>query len=170
MKRWTPEAGVAAFSSGYTDLGNLVMGPDNRLVMTDRGAHRVYRLSRNAGNPTAIAGNGAAFGGGDGFPALETGLAGVRGVWFLPNGSYLLATHEGSQIWDVDTAGIIHPFADGWRNFHFGDGDWFYSPVPKLSECRSVALDPAGNVLIVENDFGFVRRIRFPPFGDRTFP
>jgi hypothetical protein len=48
--------------------------------------------------------------------------------------------------------------------FRFGDGEWFYNSGPKVSECRSVAVDPLGNMLIVENDAGYVRRIRFLPF------
>jgi sugar lactone lactonase YvrE len=164
IKKWTPDDGVETFSDGFLDLGNIIMGADARLVVTDRGANSVYRLSRNAGNRTLIAGNGKESGGGDGFLAVETGLHGVRGIWFLPTGGYLLATHEGSHVWYVDTAGIIHLFVDGARHFHFGDGEWFYNPGPKVSECRSVAVDPAGNILIVENDAGYVRRIRFLPF------
>jgi hypothetical protein len=44
---------------------------------------------------------------------------------------------------------------------HSGDGAWFNSPGFKVSEVRSVTMDHDGNILIVENDFGYVRRIRF---------
>jgi hypothetical protein len=162
VKKWTAGTGVKTFSNGYTDLGNIVVRPDGDLVVTDRGANLVYVLSKK-GVPTIIAGNGSTSGGGDGQPALQTGLNQVRGVWFLPNGGYLFATHAGSQVWYVDTQGIIHLFVDGLPNAHAGDGQWFYSKIPKVSECRSVAVDPSGNILIVENDGGYVRRIRFVP-------
>ena len=164
MKQWTPSGGVKTFRGGFNELGNIAMGPDGRLVVTDRGSSLVYRLSKTAGNPTIIAGTGDGFGGGDGAPAVSTGLLGVRGVAFLPNGGTLLATHAGSQVWYMDTAGIIHLLVDGPSGSPQGDGDWFYSPGPKVDQCRSVAVDPMGNILIVENDVGYVRRIRFLPF------
>jgi len=86
----------------------------------------------------------------------------VRGVWFLPTGGYLLGTHEGSQIWYVDARDIIHLFVDGQAgNIHSGDGEYFHSPGFKIGEVRSVTLDSQGNILITENDFGYVRRIDF---------
>jgi sugar lactone lactonase YvrE len=160
VKRWAAGSGVKTFASGFTDLGNIVVDPSGRLVVTDRGDNRVYRLS-NSGNKTAIAGNGDTTGGGDGELALDTGLAGVRGVWYLPNGGYLLATHEGSQIWYVDTAGVIHLFVDGSRKFHEGDGEYFRTPGFKVSEVRAVTMDKQGNIIITENDNGFIRVINF---------
>jgi hypothetical protein len=158
VKRWTPEEGVESFSTGFLELGNLVMDPWGSLVVTDRLGNAVSRLAAD-GTPTIIAGNGTNAGGGDGQPALDTGLAGVRGVWFLPSGGYFLATHAGSQVWYVDTAGIIHIFVNGRKGSHSGDGDDFDSPGFKVSEVRSVTVDGAGNVLITENDAGFVRRV-----------
>ena len=158
VKKWTPEEGVESFSTGFLELGNLVMDPWGSLVVTDRLGNTVSRLAED-GTPTPIAGNGTNSGGGDGQSALDTGLVGVRGVWFLPTGGYLLATHAGSQVWYVDTAGIIHLFVDGRKGSHSGDGDDFNSPGFKVSEVRSVTVDAAGNVLITENDAGFVRRV-----------
>jgi sugar lactone lactonase YvrE len=160
VKRWTPGAGVKTFENGFVDLGNLVVDPSGRLVVTDRGDNRVYRLSSN-GNKTVIAGNGDTTGGGDGELALNTGLWGVRGVWFLPNGGYFLATHEGSQIWYVDTAGVIHLFVDGSRSFHEGDGEYFRTPGYKVSEVRATTMDKQGNLIITEHDSGYIRMIRF---------
>src|SRR5207302_6989452 len=98
----------------------------------------------------------------DGASALTSGLYGVRGLWPLPNGGYLLATHEGSQVLYMDPAGILHLFVDGeYGNVHAGDGQWFYAPGFKVSEVRSVTMDFQGNILITENDFGYVRKIEF---------
>ena len=128
--------------------------------MTDRGDNRVYRIS-NGGNKSVIAGNGDTTGGGEGALAKETGLHGVRGVWFLPNGGYFLATHEGSQIWYVDTSGIIHLFLDGQPRAHSGDGEYFKMPGFKVSEVRAITMDRDGNIIITENDTGFIRKIDF---------
>jgi hypothetical protein len=135
------------------------------VVVTDRGAHRVYRLD-SSGNQTVIAGNGSQTGGGDGQLATATGLDGVRGVWFLPTGAYFLCTHRGSQVWYVDTAGTIHLFLNGNRSgTHAGDGTWFYNPTEnRVSECRAVTVDWQGNVILTENDDGYVRQVRFLPY------
>ena len=145
----------------FVDPGNLLIDSDNNLVVTDRGGNRVYRVNAD-GSRDPIAGNGTTNNVVDATPALNNGIYGVRGIWFLPNKGYLLATHEGSQILYVDPAGIIHVFVNGSQgNTHSGDGQWFYGPTPKIAEARSVTLDNSGNILIVENDAGFVRRIRF---------
>ena len=132
-----------------------------------------------------IAGNGQATGGGNGFPATETGLDGVRGIWFMEDQSYLLATHEGSQIWYVDPSGIINLLLDGKSGdeYHSGDGEHFQTPGYKISEPRGISVDYEGNILITENDLGFIRKITrrpttltnnvestFPEFGLYIYP
>jgi streptogramin lyase len=163
LRKWTPGGGVKTVENGFVELGNLVVDPAGNLVVTDRGGNRVYRVSKG-GNKTAIAGNGQADGGGDGAAALDTGLLGVRGIWFVPTGGYLLATHEGSQIWYVDSAGIIHLFVDGAAGAHDGDGGYFHTPGPKISEVRAVTMDKQGRIIVTENDAGFIRTIDFLPF------
>jgi sugar lactone lactonase YvrE len=165
VKRWTAGGAVTDFATGFRQLGNLVMDPSGSVVVTDRGAHAVYRLDAQ-GNRTVIAGNGTTFGGDDGEPATSTALNEVRAVWFLPTGAFFVGTHEGSQVWYIDTAGYIHLFLNGFSNdMRAGDGTWFYNPVePRISEVRAVTMDHQGNVLITENDIGFIRKIEFLPF------
>jgi hypothetical protein len=158
--KWTPAGGLTVYAAGFISLGNLVVDPQGFLVVTDRSGDRVYRIQED-GSKEVIAGNGTATGGGDGYPATETGLDGVRGVWFLADGSYFLATHAGSQIWYVDTAGTIHLFLDGKEGDenHSGDGENFRTPGYKISEARAITMDYQGNILITENDAGFIRKI-----------
>jgi sugar lactone lactonase YvrE len=160
--RWDSTNGLAQHASGFTELGNLTVDPWGQLVVTDRSAHRVYRVN-DLGESMPIAGNGSTSGGGDGQLALDTGLNEVRGVWFLPTGAYFVCTHRGSQVWYVDTGGFIHLFLHGLRSdTHAGDGTYFYNPTePRVSEIRAVALDFEGNLLITENDSGFVRKVQF---------
>ena len=93
-----------------------------------------------------------------------------RSVWFIPNGGYFIGEHDagnnlGSRIWYVDPAGIIHRWINGnsANNFRVGDGQWFYADpdAAKVSKVRSTNTDPFGNLIIVENNYGYVRRIRF---------
>jgi hypothetical protein len=130
------------------------------VLVTDRGGNAVYSVTKK--QSVRIAGDGSTNATVDGAAALATGLPGVRGIWPLPIGGYLLATHEGSQVlyWGPDN--LVHIFVEGAPgDYHSGDGAYFRTPGYKISEVRSVTLDYDGNVLIVENDYGFVRRITF---------
>lgn len=160
--RWTKEDGLEIYASGFTELGNIAIAPDGSLVVTDRGAHKVTKILPD-GSKIVIAGNGMTYGGGDGYPATQTALNEVRGVWFLPDGSFFVCTHRGSQVWYVDRGGTIHLFLNGYRsNTHAGDGTWFYNPYEyRVSEVRAVVVDYQGNLLITENDSGYVRKIQF---------
>ncbi|BDY06022.1 hypothetical protein [Ferrimonas sp. YFM] len=159
LMKWQPDKGSEVMADGFRELANLAVSPTGELFVTDRKASRVYAISAN-GEKRTVAGNGKATGGGDGYPATETGLYEVRGIWFHPNGGYFLATHKGGQIWFVSPSGIIHRFVDGGRDHqHSGDGLPFYLPGEKISEPRSVALDSQGNLIITESDFGFIRRV-----------
>lgn len=163
VRKWTRKGGLSTLADGFTDLGMLWVNPDGNLMVCDRGGNRVYRVTPD-GRKEAVAGNGGLTGGGDGFPALETGLYGVRGIWPVPTGGYLLLTHEGSQLWYWDSGGIIHLMMNGGRGrTHAGDGLPFFGPEPRISEGRSVSLDAQGNILLCESDYGYIRRIQFLP-------
>jgi hypothetical protein len=164
LKRWDSTNGLAVLADGFIQLGNLAVDPQGRLAVTDRGANHVYGVGSD-GSRTVLAGNGTSFGGGDGYLATETGLAQVRGIWFLPTGAYFLATDSGSQVWYVDTDGYIHLFLDGDSFSHAGDGAWFYDPAaPKVSKVRQITMDYDGNMIITEHDAGYIRKVQFLPY------
>lgn len=156
---------TTTLNNNFTDLGNIVVTPHGDVVATDRGDHRVFLVDGaggNIGNRTRLAGNGRTNVVVDGALALTNSLYGVRAVWPMPNGGYLLGTHEGCQLLFLDAAGVLHVLLSGRPgDVHAGDGQWFYSPGLKVGELRSITMDRAGHLLIVENDFGYVRRIRF---------
>ncbi len=161
VKKWTPDEGVTDLADGFVSLGSLAVSPDGDLVVTDRGGDRVFRVGDDGSTtPIAGAGPGGSAGIGTSAPALEVELDGVRAIAFVDTGGYLLGTHEGSQLWYVDTGGFVHLFLEGRNDHtHAGDGEHFRTPGPKISEVRAIALDSRGNVLITENDFGYVREI-----------
>jgi hypothetical protein len=160
LRKWTPAGGYTTLSSGFVNLGNLVVDLNGSLVVTDQGANRVYRVASN-GSRTVVAGDGSTKAVVDGSLATSAGLWSVRGVWFLPTDGYLLALQYANQISYVDPAGLIYTLVNGATNYHSGDGQFFYSPGYKISTAKSVTMDRPGNILIVENEVGYVRRIRF---------
>jgi len=161
VRRWTKAGGTETYADGFTELGNLDVDPrDGSLVVTDRGSHGVYRV-RTDGTRDRIAGNESTVGGGDGWLATETALEEVRGIAFHPEGGFFLATHEGSQVWFVDDRQVIHLLVDGNdKDVHGGDGQPLGTPGKNVSEVRSVTLAPNGDLLITENDGGYVRRVK----------
>ncbi len=162
LMRWDSTNGLTAFLSGFTDLGNIDMDPTGRLVVTDAGQSRVFRIEPD-GSKTVIAGNGTSSGGGDGQLAMETGLYQVRGIWYVPSDGYFLATDAACQVWYVDTSGTIHLVMRGTSGAHAGDGAWFYdNPTsPKMSNGKQVTMDYDGNLIITESEYGYVRKIQF---------
>ncbi len=165
VKRWTAGTGVTSWATGFASLGNIAMDADGRLLVADRGGNRVYAVTEVSGgvvSKVVVAGSGVAGAGVDGMRAVATAFEGVRAVWPASpsdGGGFFLGTHEGCQLWFVDAAGIAHLFLDGEQDAHAGIGESFDTPGKKVSELRSVTLDAAGNIIIVDDDRGFVTRV-----------
>jgi len=159
LLRWTPSGGVELYAFGFGELGNLFVSDDGALFVTDRGANRVLMVNPD-GTTTVIAGSGGVSGPIERTPAIDTPLNGVRGIWLSETGGIFLATHEGSQVLYVDSTGFSHVLLDGADDAHAGDGLPLASPGAKVSEVRNVTMNPRGDLLITENDLGFVRIAR----------
>jgi len=162
LRQWTPGGGVVDLNSDFNDLGNIIISGTN-IVATDRSDNTVWLVTTNTGTRTLLFGNGGTNLVVDGSLALTNAYYGVRGVWQPPTGGYFLATDYGAQFLFVDNAGVVHLFVNGYADSHAGDGQWFYNNPTgyKLGQLRSVSMDKQGNLLIVENDTGYVRRIDF---------
>ena len=165
IKKWTPASGLVTLASGFSELGTFCVEASGDLVVADRQANLVYRVTGSSGARTVIAGNGMTSAGGDGLPALQTSLYGPRGLWPVPTGGLLLLLHDGAQLWYLDAAATMHLLVNGIggnTTTHSGDGQYFYDTGQyKISEGRSVAIDYAGNIIVCESDYGYIRRINF---------
>jgi len=163
VKRWTAATGVTVWATGFVSLGNLAMDGAGHLLVSDRGGNRIWRVSEGVDGATSkvpVAGDGNVGMGVEGAPALGTPLEGVRAVWPAhpdDGGGFFAGTHEGCQLWFIDAGGVARLFLDGKKDAHAGVGDAFDTPGKKVSEMRSVSLDAAGNVYIVDDDRGYVR-------------
>jgi hypothetical protein len=162
LRQWTPGGGTKNLNTGFNDLGNIIISGTN-IIATDRGGNTVWLARTNNGASTLLFGNGGTAFVVDNSLALTNSLYGVRGVWQPPTGGYFLADDYSSQFVFVDPAGVLHLLLNGsGGNGHAGDGKWFYNPTANLiGQMRSVTMDNQGNLIIVENDLGYVRRIDF---------
>lgn len=156
---WTPLQGDRVFATGFVELGAVMPDANGELVLCDRGANQVFRLSADGSERSVVAGSGVEQGRSSA-SAVATAMWGVRALWLREDGSLLLGTHEGSQLWFVDRAGQADLLLDGLAGVHAGDGSRLGGPGLKVSELRSVVITPAGDLLWVEHDTGFVRRAR----------
>lgn len=187
VKKWTPTAGIKVITAypvspsssnlEFRNPGNIDVNPVNgKLYVTDRAEDdatplrsKVWRIDTegvngSASTKVAVAGSGVStIPGGDGELATATFLDQVRGISFLPNGAYFLVTHEGGDVWYVDTFGYIHLFIQGKgsKDAHKAEGATAFPIVGDdyISEPRSVVVAPNGGLLIVCNDSGYVRRV-----------
>jgi len=141
--KWTPTTGVSTLADGFSSLANLVVDSNDQLLVTDRVAGLVYRVTMD-GKRSVIAGNGKATGGGNCQQALRTSLPGVRAVWLHPQGGFFLGTHESSRVWYVDPSGIIHLVLD----------------EKTVSEVRGISMDSRQNLIVVDDDHGFIRLLK----------
>jgi hypothetical protein len=160
LRQWTARGGASSLNKNFNQLGNIIVSGTN-IVATDLGDNTVWLVSTNSGARTLLFGSGGTNLVEDDTLAATNSLYGVRGVWQPPIGGYFLATDDGAQFLYVDITGVIHILVNGYDDDHAGDGQWFYTPGYKFGQLRSVSMDNQGNLLIVENDLGYVRRIDF---------
>ena len=150
LRKWSESGGVTTYASGFSSLGNIDVDPtDGNVVVTDRGAHRVYRVYPD-GTRDVIAGDGTTQNHGSGGPATNAGLDEVRGIAFLPHGGYFLATQGDGDIWYVDTDNIAHEFIQG-------SGSSTPLPYDEICEPRGISIAPWGDLIVTESDYAVVR-------------
>jgi hypothetical protein len=161
LRRWTLAGGTTNLNTQFNDLGNIILNGTN-LIATDRGDNTVWTVNTNSGARTLLYGNGGTSLVVDGTPALTNSLYGVRGIWQPPIGGYFLVNDYSAQIVYVDVTGILHLLLNGNNDDHAGDGGWFYSPTSYfIGQGRSITMDNEGDLIIVENDTGYVRKVDF---------
>ncbi len=165
LKAWHLTNGLVTLNTNFIDLGNIHVTPTKETVVaTDRGDDKVWKVDtggKNLGTRTLVWGQGHGNPVVDGTWAVTNCLDGVRGIWKFPTDGYLVALQQGDHVLYIDPADVLHVFVLGQLGAHSGDGQWFHSPGPKITESRAVTMDKPGNILIVENDFGYVRKIDF---------
>jgi uncharacterized protein (TIGR03437 family) len=132
----------------------LAFDSAGNLYIADTRNHRVRRVTRD-GVITTIAGNGQQGYFGNGVAATTAQLNNPMGVAVDASGNVYIADSDNHRVRKLSTAGIITDFAGDGQPDNTGDG----GPAvrARLLFPRSVAVDPAGNVLITSDTL--VRRV-----------
>ena len=147
---------IDPYGVAVDDAGNI--------YYVDFWDHRVLRIDPSGGIPTIVAGTGPGEGaggaggyGGDGGPAVEAQLYGPRGVAVDSSGNLYIADSANHRIRRVDPAGTITTVAGTGSKGFSGDGG--PAVQAQLDDPSGVAVDPAGNLYIADNENNRIRKV-----------
>src|SRR5437762_5863154 len=157
--------GGPAARAGLAEPNGLALDAEERhLFVADVADHRVRIVDLAAGvtglDPViaTFAGNGKPEHGGDDGPAREAGIFGARAVKLGPDGTIYILERQGSSLRAVDAAtGIINTVAGTTGRGYSGDGGPALAAV--FDAPKEMALDPDGNILIVDTENHAIRLI-----------
>ncbi len=135
----------------------LALDPSNQfLYIADVADHRVRLADLAAGRVLTFAGTGAAQHSGDGGRAGDSGIFGARAVAVAADGTVYILERQGSTLRRVRD-GIIETVAGTGARGYSGDGQ--DARMATFNAPKEMALDPDGNVLIVDTESHVIRRI-----------
>ncbi len=110
------------------------------------------------GRSRPLAGTGAAEHSGDGGPAASAGVHGARAVKVAPDGTLYILERQGSTLRAIDPrTGVITTVAGTGARGYSGDGGPARTAV--FDAPKEFALDPGGDILIVDTENHAIRRI-----------
>ena len=137
----------------------LALDPaQRRLFIADVVDHRVRVVDLATGMISTFAGTGAAEHSGDGGPAAAAAVFGARAVKVAADGTVYILERQGSSLRAVDPrTGIITVFAGTGARGYGGDGGPAKDAV--FDAPKEFALDPGGDILIVDTENHAIRRI-----------
>jgi DNA-binding beta-propeller fold protein YncE len=148
-----------ASRAGMVEPNGLALDPaQRRLFIADVADHRVRVVDLASGTISTFAGTGEAQHSGDGGPAMAAGVHGARAVKVAADGSVYILERQGSTLRAVDpgTAIITTVAGTGARGYG-GDGGAAREAV--FDAPKELALNPGGDILIVDTENHAIRRI-----------
>jgi DNA-binding beta-propeller fold protein YncE len=151
--------GGPASRAGMVEPNGLALDPaQRRLFVADVADHRVRVVDLATGTISTFAGTGAAEHSGDGGPASRAGVFGARAVKVAADGTVYILERQGSTLRAVDPrTGIITTLAGTGARGYGGDGGPAREAV--FDAPKEFALDPGGDILIVDTENHAIRRI-----------
>jgi len=151
--------GGPASRAGMVESNGLALDPgQRRLFIADVADHRVRIVDLASGTIATFAGTGEAQHSGDGGPAMAAGVHGARAVKVAADGTVYVLERQGSTLRAVDPGtGIITTVAGTGARGYGGDGGAAREAV--FDAPKELALDPGGDILIVDTENHAIRRI-----------
>jgi DNA-binding beta-propeller fold protein YncE len=149
----------AASRAGMVEPNGLALDPgENRAYIADVADHRVRVVDLASGIIWTFAGTGEAQHSGDGGPAAAAGIHGARAVKVAADGTVYILERQGSTLRAVDPrTGIIDIVAGTGARGYRGDNGPARDAV--FDAPKEFALDPGGDILIVDTENHAIRRI-----------
>ena len=135
---------------------SLAVSPAGRLVIADSENHAIREVDSH-GTIRTIAGTGSPGFGGDNGPAVEAKLRDPKGIIFDAAGNLYIADTNNDRVRKVDANGTITTVAGtGARG---GAGDGGQARQAELSEPRTIAMGPGGELYIAEPKVHRIRKV-----------
>jgi uncharacterized protein (TIGR03437 family) len=146
-------AGSAQLDQPY----GVALDSSGNLYIADFGNQRVRRVA-TGGTITTVAGNGQTGSNGDGGPATSAQMLSPRNLAIDPAGDIYVSEFVGHSVRRIATDGTITTFAGtGVAGF---SGDTGPAVDAQLAFPAGLALDPAGNLYIVDTGNFSIRKVQ----------
>ncbi len=146
-------------AAGLVEPNGVALTRDGRtLLIADVAGHRIRSVDLPSGRIATFAGTGRPRHDGDGGPAAAASLWGARAVDVGPDGSVYILEREGNRLRVVrPDDGIMTTVAGTGARGYSGDGGPAASAT--FNGPKELAVDPAGNVWIVDTENHAIRFI-----------
>jgi DNA-binding beta-propeller fold protein YncE len=144
-------------AEGLKEPNGLALDREHRrLFIADVADHRVHAVDLATGAMSVFAGTGNGSHAGDGGPAIEADIFGARAVALAPDDSLYVMERQGSSIRRICN-GIIETIAGTGARGYDGDGGPARQAV--FDAPKEMAVDPAGNIFVVDTENHVIRLI-----------
>ena len=134
----------------------LALDKKGNLYIADRKSNRV-RMVTPQGILHTVAGDGGFFFSGDNGPAYRASVAGPTGVAVAKDGTLYIADRNNNRIRSVDTQGMIRTVVGTGQQDYNGDSE--LARDSNLHLPFGVAIDPDGNLLVIDRSNYRIRKI-----------
>jgi len=151
--------GGPAVKAGLVEPNGVALGLDGRrLFIADVADHRIRVVDLASGTIATFAGTGEGKHSGDGGPAKAAAIFGARAVDVGPDGTVYILERQGNSLRTIDPkTGVISTVAGTGAKGYGGDGGPARGAT--FDGPKELAVDRAGNVLIVDTENHVIRRI-----------
>ncbi len=141
---------ITTLADQLRDPAGLAIEVDGDVLVADRGAHQVLRVTP-AGEVTVVAGRGADGLGGDGGPAVAAEFSEPAGVSIGPDGAIYVADTGNGRVRRIDPGGTITTVAGVRSTVNPSSrGDGGPAVYASLDRPLSLAFDGSDNLYVAE--------------------